>query len=183
MMRARRRVFRTDLDARRAVMKVYNKELHHFAADRSPKEALRAFNDYLEQVENLIVDLVEGDEATKQRRLDEMAAYEQQHQQQIMHTMARSMWGGSAAKCDGDTVVPRQLQRALHLPDVEGWSADDAEARWAEHTFHVDRAAIRRAAISPRELAAGGYQSSWAWERAKAEAYGVVEETASISEQ
>ncbi|OTB01290.1 hypothetical protein M426DRAFT_323563 [Hypoxylon sp. CI-4A] len=65
-----------EVDVRRRVQAVFNNEPDDF-------ETPRDYNDYLQQVEDLTFDLVQGGPAERQAAEDKLAAYEQKHREEI----------------------------------------------------------------------------------------------------
>ncbi|KAI1771992.1 CDK-activating kinase assembly factor [Hypoxylon cercidicola] len=96
-----------EVDIRQRVQAVFNMTQDDF-------ETLRDYNDYLQQVEDLTFNLVQGDEAERGKAEQELQAYEQKHREDIEKNRRRGREAESRRKqrdaADADAARRRRLE-------------------------------------------------------------------------
>eukprot|EP01063_Lacrimia_lanifica_P022968 TRINITY_DN30489_c0_g1_i1.p1 TRINITY_DN30489_c0_g1~~TRINITY_DN30489_c0_g1_i1.p1 ORF type:complete len:173 (+),score=59.70 TRINITY_DN30489_c0_g1_i1:85-603(+) len=159
-----RRQYRTDLEARREVQLVYWRTQEDF-------ESLREYNDYLELIEDVVEDLVEGTPEAQAERWEAMETYRLANQPLRRAGGASGVGGGASLRPSHTTVTAGSRLRAqLPLGVMREPKTPGAWQRWCDGV-HAERLAAARPVPSD-EAAAGGHRAlhAWRFSRALAEA-------------
>ncbi|KAI2626130.1 CDK-activating kinase assembly factor [Hypomontagnella submonticulosa] len=95
-----------EVDVRRRVQAVFNMTQDDFVS-------LRDYNDYLQQVEDLTFDLVQGDDEARRKAEDQLQAYEQKHKEEIEKNRRRGREAESLRKQRAAEEAEAARQRRL----------------------------------------------------------------------
>lgn len=109
-----------EVDVRRRVQAVFNMTQDDF-------ETLRDYNDYLQQVEDLTFDLVQGGEAERKEAEQKLLAYEQKHKDEIEKNKRRGREAESLRKQrDAAEAEAARLRRLEEQREEERARAEEA---------------------------------------------------------
>ncbi|KAI0383631.1 CDK-activating kinase assembly factor MAT1-domain-containing protein [Hypomontagnella monticulosa] len=118
-----------EVDIRRRVQAVFNMTQDDFVS-------LRDYNDYLQQVEDLTFDLVQGEDEERKKAEEQLQAYEQKHKEEIEKNRRR-----------GREVESQRKQRAAE-------EAEAARQRRLEEQREEERARAEEASINAEVMEA-----------------------------
>ncbi|KAI1415002.1 CDK-activating kinase assembly factor [Hypoxylon sp. FL1857] len=114
-----------EVDVRRRVQAVFNMTQDDF-------ETLRDYNDYLQQVEDLTFDLVQGGEAERKSAEQKLLAYEQKHKEEIEKNKKRGREAENARKQRDAAEAEAARQRRLEE------QREEERARAEEATINAE---------------------------------------------
>ncbi|KAI6082478.1 CDK-activating kinase assembly factor MAT1-domain-containing protein [Hypoxylon rubiginosum] len=114
-----------EVDIRQRVQAVFNMTQDDF-------ETLRDYNDYLQQVEDLTFDLVQGGEAERRKAEGELLAYEQKHREEIEKNKKRGREAESQRKQRDAATAEAARQRRLEE------QREEERARAEEKTINAE---------------------------------------------